>query len=585
VTDFLSSLDHRRADAAAGTLADAIGTSRPKLARLLTDNSPLFANLDGRGPLLSQEKQARGLPTWYVAHRKVRGNMGGWAPTWTLTLVCDGTSHELLVPARLISPAAWVAHAVLVWRAGDEGACWRTVDELAAEFGVSSREAQRLTRELRAAGLLLVRDRRGTSRKGEGRAAKASVYMPVVDRRSRLAGAERPVVELLRQLPMEVPARQAWALDRLDPTGIISEKPGLVGFGGWAAWRALSVADGPVPLLPQVLADQYGIAPDVAAGWAEQAAVAGLASVDLTGVWTPVLVEEPRSAEEMPSAVYIQVSRHGAPSLIPEEGAPEAVDMASGLLHLVGSDMTSGLLQHMASGLLQHMASGLWHETETLSSDPVQGVGLRSVVEVQEVSGEVVLAPPKAHVVDAAAARPSAGAAKIKPSPVDHTADRVLVDHSVQALLVARMTPGQLGVARQLIAAALASEDRPTAEQLGQRLAKSLTGKSTTEIDDPFAWFRKALKRPGCRENCTCRDPACEGGTLWPGGYICGHCAREGEDRLLEWRAEQRQAVAQPLPEQRAMPQVLPMRNCDACDRGYRSARPGLCGMCITAGS
>ncbi|MFD0393287.1 hypothetical protein ACFQ3Z_15750 [Streptomyces nogalater] len=119
VVELACALGQGRCTAAQATLADAVGTSTPRLARLLADNSPLLANLDGRGPLVAQERQERGLPTHFFARRK-GGQLGGWAPTWTLTLVCDGTSHEQLVPIRLISPSAWLLYAVLVWWAGDE---------------------------------------------------------------------------------------------------------------------------------------------------------------------------------------------------------------------------------------------------------------------------------------------------------------------------------------------------------------------------------------------------------------------------------------------------------------------------------
>ncbi|MER7310009.1 hypothetical protein [Streptomyces griseoluteus] len=519
VVCFLDSLTDGRGycDAAQGTLADAIGTSDRRVGRLLADASPLFRNeLDGRGPVMSREVQDQGLTTHLWARRKVNGrNMGAWAPTWTVTLVCDGTAHEQLVPARLISPAAWVAYAVLVWRAGDEGSCRRTIKELAAELGVSERVAQRLTRELREAGLLLVRDRRGEARKRGQAAAGASTYIPVVVREQRPQGRERSAVALLRQLPAELPQAWAWTLDRLDPTaGLTASRSGRVGFGGWAAWRALAEL-GPVELFLDVLTQRYGVADETAAQWGEEAVTAGLMTLGEDMVtWRPVL-ENPASAQEEPG-----------------EGVES---MASGL----SEGMTSGLSDPMRSGLSEGMASGLSDEVETLTSDPAYGGGLMSVSMAEVVGGEgdLVAAPPQARLVDAdACERPAAGADKIKPRGEDVA--QVLGAPEARWLLLDRMNGGQQRKLEQIVGEAVAEwgVDRVTS-----RLTMGLSGKSREEIANPFGWARTVITtRWGCYSDCTCQDPACERGSYADTAMPCRHC--EGICRQARMDA----AAAQP---------------------------------------
>lgn len=148
-----------------------------------------------------------------------------------------------------------------------------------------------------------------------------------------------------------------------------------------------------------------------------------------------------------------------------------------------------------------------------------------------------VAVPPKAHLGDVrASSRPSAGADKI--SPADQTVvAKVLADPFVQSLLVAKLTPGQRAMLPRLIAEAMASDERPIPERLAYRLAQAVAGPDS--IRDPFAAIRSALNgRRGCAKNCTCRNPECEGGVVWPGEFACAWCERESEDRLADWRRE-----------------------------------------------
>ncbi|WP_406740750.1 hypothetical protein [Streptomyces atratus] len=519
-------LGRKQADGGQATLGDAIGASRKKAARLLVDASPLFANLDGRGPLMVQEQQEKGLPTIYRSRRRTNGRIGAWAPTWTLCLVCDGARHENLLSARLVSPEAWVLFALLVWWAGDDGACRRTVLELADAMGCSPREAQRLTRELRSAGLLLVRDRR--VRDG-GVTAKSSVLIPVVERSKRYSAAERTVVALLQRLPADLPAELAWSLDLLEPAG--DPGPGRVSFGGWAAWRAL-VAMGPVMVLPAVLAERFAVPEEDAARWSEEAALAGLATLSIEGIWTPVL------------------SPSGAPPdpvLEAMEGDSAGDAEADGMTSSLTQPMTSSLTQPMTSSLTQPMTSSLTHETSTLSRDPVHSARLMPSEEVDVVEGEgdVVLPPPKADVVGGCAReRPTAGAARRSPLPHQADVQRVTAAPEVQALLWEPMTAGQRAKAAQLIGEALTnSETRSTPDQLAYRLTQSLTGKGSSDIENPFAWLRSRLLRRGCAKDCTCWHPACEEGILWPQMASCSHCERESVDRLADWRREHPERV------------------------------------------
>jgi hypothetical protein len=525
--DHCCALGRKQSDGGQATLGDAIGSSRKKVARLLVDSSPLFANLDGRGPLMVQEQQDKGLSTIYRTRRKTNGRLGAWAPTWTLCLVCDGARHEALLPARLVSPDAWLLFALLVWRTGDEGACWRTVPELADMLGCGPREAQRLTRELRTAGLLLARDRR--VRDG-GAKAKASVLIPVVERSPKRAGGERTVVALLRQIPAELPVELSWSLDLLEPAG--DPGPGRVSFGGWAAWRAL-VATGPVMVLPEVLVQRFGVPDEEASRWSEEAALAGLAVLNLEGEWVPVL--SPSSPS--PDPVFVQVG-----------GDPGADSGATGMTSSLTQPMTSSLTQPMTSSLTQGMTSSLTHETSTHSSDPVHSGRLMPSGQVDEVGGEgdVVLSPPKADVVSGGAReRPAAGQARRDPLP--HPADvrRVTAAPEVQALLWEPLSAGQQAKATQLIIEALtAPEIRSAPAQLAYRLERSLIGKAASDIDNPFAWLRSRLRRRGCAQDCTCWHAACEEGTLWPQMTSCSHCDRESVDRLANWRQERSEGMS-----------------------------------------
>ncbi|MGW1796517.1 helix-turn-helix domain-containing protein [Streptomyces sp. NPDC001984] len=567
VVDLACALREGRCTAAQGTLADAIGTSTPRLARLVADNSPLLRGVDGRAPFMAQERQERGIQTHYFALRKVRGagQMGGWAPTWTLTLVCDGTAHEQLVPARLLSPTAWLSYAVLVWRAGDEGACRRTLGELAAELGVSEREAKRVTRELRAAGLLLVRDHRGDARKPGTAASKPNTYIPVVVRKPRPQGQEWAVVALLRQLPAELPQSQAWTLDRLDPSaGLTASQPGRVGFGGWAAWRALAVV-GAVPCFPETLADTYGVPEETATQWAEEAALAGLMVLETDPITWRAVLDQPAATERT-------------------EPGEKGESMRPGLLDPMGP----GLLEGMGSDLLDPIGPGLSDETQTLFMDPSQLGGLMSVPRAEVVGGEsdVVAAPPTAHAVDARGPRPTAGTGKTKPHREDIA--RVLGAPEVRTLLLDRMTDWQRRAAEREVAEALAAGT--SADQLAYRVTVALVGKSANEIRSPYGWLgRVVTARFGCTSTCTCSDPECEAGVIWYDGTACHHCEREREDRIAaaaKQAAPVETANHYSVPFQRAeqTPDGPPRGECRSCDVRIFLTGPALhdtlCRLC-----
>ncbi|MFG3287218.1 hypothetical protein ACGF3G_00140 [Streptomyces sp. NPDC048179] len=477
VVELACALGEGRCTAAQSTLADAVGTSTPRLARLLADNSPLLANLDGRGPLMAQERQERGLPTRFYARRK-GGQLGGWAPTWSLTLVCDGTSHEQLVPARLISPSAWLLYAVLVWWAGDEGSCRRYVRDIAAELGASERLVREWTRELRAAGLLLVRDRRGDSRKPGVSTVSASTYIPVVVRRPRPQGQERDVVAVLRRLPGDLPLSQAWTLDRLDPSaGLTSSQPGRVGFGGWAAWRVLA-ATGPVACLPVTLADTYGVPEETASQWAEEAFGAGLVVFDDDPIQWRAVLAQPTTADQNEVAATVDSDRRA-------------------------------LLDPDRHGLL----------------------------DAEGCAGDVVTDPPAtpAQVVIAHGPRPPAGAGKVERPRGDIA--RVLGAPEVRVLLLDRMNDWQRRAAERKVADALSSL---SAGQLSHRVTAALVGKSPDDIREPYGWLRQVIAaRYGCTSKCTCVDPACEAGVIWYDGTACRHCEREREDRIASAAADQ----------------------------------------------
>ncbi|MHB9862022.1 hypothetical protein [Streptomyces sp. YIM S03343] len=506
VVELACALGQGRCTAAQGTLADAVGTSTPRLARLLADNSPLLANLDGRGPLIARERQERGLPTHFFARRK-GGQMGGWAPTWTLTLVCDGTSHEQLVPARLISPSAWLLYAVLVWRAGDEGACRRYVRDVAADLGVSERLVREWMRELRAAGLLLVRDRRGDSRKPGMSAVSASTYIPVVVRQPRPQGQERDVVALLRRLPGDLPLSQAWTLDRLDPSaGLTSARAGRVGFGGWAAWRLLAVA-GPVLCLTEALADACGVSEETASQWAEEALRAGLAVLDGDPITWRAVLDRPTATEPDGVGESAEINRHG----------------------LLGPH-PPGLLEGDRHDLSDPDGPGLLHESGILFTDPSQFGGLRSVPKAQVVGGggDLVAVPPKAQVVAGRVPQLLAATSKTKPRREDIA--QVLGAPEVRALLLNRMTDWQQRATERQVADVLASL---SPSQLAYRVTAALVGKSPADIRTPYGWLHQVIAtRYGCTERCTCADPACEGGVIWYDGTACRHCEREREDRI-----------------------------------------------------